>query len=61
VPLLSPELAWEKGSSPYLGLTPNVVFLEGWRKKPGHINTFIGFYGAADSVIGIAEITVSTD
>jgi predicted GH43/DUF377 family glycosyl hydrolase len=61
VPLLSPELAWEKGSSPYLGLTPNVVFLEGWRKKPGHINTFIGFYGAADSVIGIAEITVSMD
>jgi len=37
------------------------VFLEGWRKKAGYLNTFIGFYGAADSVIGIAEITVSIE
>ena len=29
-PILSPELPWEIGVSPYLGLTPNVVFVEGW-------------------------------
>jgi len=55
-PLLSPELEWENGTSPYLGLTPNVVFLEGW-KATGK-DTFIAFYGAADSVVGAVEIDV---
>eukprot|EP01114_Cavostelium_apophysatum_P010493 TRINITY_DN2427_c0_g1_i1.p1 TRINITY_DN2427_c0_g1~~TRINITY_DN2427_c0_g1_i1.p1 ORF type:complete len:391 (-),score=35.41 TRINITY_DN2427_c0_g1_i1:36-1142(-) len=57
-PLLSPDLPWEIGTSPYLGLTPNVVFIEGI--APGQYpDTFIVFYGAADSYTGIAEVTVS--
>ena len=57
-PLLSPELAWEIGAAPYLGLTPNVVFLEGWLPLPGAPNKFLAFYGAADSVIGAGIISV---
>jgi len=30
-PILSPELGWETGVKPWLGLTPNVVFVEGAR------------------------------
>jgi len=58
-PLLSPELAWETGTGDYLGLTPNVVFVEGWiphDSKPDH---FVIFYGAADSVIGAAILSVT--
>ena len=55
-PLLSPELAWEKGESPYLGLVPNVVFIEA-AKSLGN-NKFLVFYGGADSVVGSAVITV---
>jgi len=57
-PLLSPELDWEIGNAPYLGLTPNVVFLQGWRKVPEQNNTFLVFYGGADSVVGAAIVTV---
>jgi len=56
-PLLSPELDWETGTSPYLGLTPNVVFCEGWTRGTEE-DSFIIFYGGADSVIGAAEVTV---
>jgi len=57
-PLLSPQLPWEIGTSPWLGLTPNVVFCEGMRT--GHQpDTFVIYYGAADSVLGAAEVVVS--
>jgi predicted GH43/DUF377 family glycosyl hydrolase len=41
-----------------LGLTPNVVFCEGMSAgiQP---NTFIIYYGGADSVLGAAEVVVS--
>jgi predicted GH43/DUF377 family glycosyl hydrolase len=57
-PLLSPELAWEIGLD---YLTPNVVFLEGLVPYPGSgasANSFLGFYGAADQVIGSVRIDV---
>jgi len=57
-PLLSPVLDWEIGIEPWLGLTPNVVFVEGWTFGPKP-DTFIIFYGAADSAIGMAEVIVS--
>jgi len=60
-PLLSPELAWEKGDGIYLGLTPNVVFVEGWAPHPTRPDTFVIFYGAADSVIGSAIVSVSIE
>jgi len=56
-PLFSPVLDWEIGTAPQLGLTPNVVFLEGW--IPYTENQFIVAYGAADSVTGIGLITVT--
>jgi len=57
-PILSPILGWENGTSPYLDYTPNVVFIEGW--LPNGDNSFIAFYGAADSVIGVGIITVTS-
>jgi predicted GH43/DUF377 family glycosyl hydrolase len=57
-PLISPTLGWEKGDDPWLGLTPNVVFLEGWRPYPSRPNSFIAYYGGADSVMGAAVIDV---
>jgi len=56
-PILSPELAWEIGKPPYLGSTPNVVFVEGWTRLQ-EPDTFLIFYGAADSVIGAAVLHV---
>jgi predicted GH43/DUF377 family glycosyl hydrolase len=56
-PLISPTYGWEKGDSPWLGLTPNVVFLEGWRPYTLR-NSFIAYFGGADSVIGAALIHV---
>jgi len=50
-------LAWEKGDPPFLGLTPNVVFLEGAKALGG--DRFLVFYGGADSVIGVGEVTVT--
>eukprot|EP01028_Stygiella_incarcerata_P005343 TRINITY_DN22606_c0_g1_i1.p1 TRINITY_DN22606_c0_g1~~TRINITY_DN22606_c0_g1_i1.p1 ORF type:complete len:366 (+),score=78.61 TRINITY_DN22606_c0_g1_i1:49-1146(+) len=54
-PIFSPELDWEQctGEKPF-GLTPWVVFVEGW-KKVGE-NTFWFYYGACDSFIGVAEL-----
>eukprot|EP01087_Luapelamoeba_hula_P015767 TRINITY_DN4750_c0_g2_i1.p1 TRINITY_DN4750_c0_g2~~TRINITY_DN4750_c0_g2_i1.p1 ORF type:complete len:363 (-),score=57.39 TRINITY_DN4750_c0_g2_i1:265-1353(-) len=57
-PILSPELPWEVGTPPYLGLTPHVVFVEGM-KADAKPNTFTFYYGAADSVVGIASVRVT--
>ncbi len=56
-PLLSPQLPWEMGQKPYLGLTPRVTFLEGAKLLGG--NQFLVFYGGADSVIGSAVVSVT--
>lgn len=55
-PLLSPKLAWELGTAPSLDLTPNVVFCEGIEQVG--TNRFWVYYGAADSVVGVAEVNV---
>jgi predicted GH43/DUF377 family glycosyl hydrolase len=60
-PLISPTLGWEKGDSPWLGLTPNVVFLEGWRPNTFLQNSFIAYFGGADSVMGAALIHVENN
>jgi beta-1,2-mannobiose phosphorylase / 1,2-beta-oligomannan phosphorylase len=63
-PIFSPELDWEKGNNPgahELGLTPNVVFIEGWAALEGKKDAFIFFYGAADSVVGAALLEVFID
>jgi len=61
VPILTPTLPWETGhSTTGLKLTPNVVFVQSMiplSKK----DTFLIFYGAADSVIGAAEISVTVN
>jgi len=51
-PLMSPELSWEVGAD---SLTPNVVFVEGW-EQVGQ-DTFILYYGAADTAVGAALLT----
>ena len=49
VPLLTPELSWERE-----GFFPNVVFSNGWVQWPdGRIWVY---YGAADSGVGVAEL-----
>jgi predicted GH43/DUF377 family glycosyl hydrolase len=60
-PILSPELEWEIGTKPYLGLTPYVVFTEGMRTYGNQPDTFMFYYGAADSVIGAAIISLTFD
>jgi len=57
-PILSPELPWEVGSGEK-SLTPNVVFLEGWVRTEEASDSFFLFYGAADTVVGLASLTVS--
>ena len=56
-PFLSPELKWEKGEAPYMGLVPNVVFCEG--AKPLGDDQFFLLYGAADSCLGAGLLEVS--
>lgn len=61
-PLLSPTLNWEKGiGTSVLGLTPNVVFVEGWQRYPNDnsMDRFLIYLGGADSVVGVAEVVVS--
>ena len=53
-PLLSPVLPWERQ-----GLTPNVVFCEGMVRGP-EPDTFIVYYGAADTCVGSAKIIVKS-
>ena len=49
VPLLTPELPWER-----VGFFPNVVFSNGWIQWPD--NRIWVYYGAADSGVGLAEL-----
>lgn len=56
LPILSPQLPWERGTDGSLALTPNVVFCNG-AVALGN-NSFRLFYGGADSVIGTALVTV---
>jgi len=58
VPILSPELDWEKCDrmeNPF-GLTPFVVFIEGWKKI--NDNKFLVYYQGCDSFMGIGEINI---
>ena len=49
LPLLTPELSWERE-----GFFPNVVFSNGWVRRPdGKVWVY---YGAADSGVGLAEL-----
>ena len=60
VPILSCELGWEIGEKPWLGLTGWVVFTEGMRRyEEGGDDSFLFYYGGADSVIGAAVVTFS--
>ncbi len=56
-PILTPQMAWEKGDKPFDGLVPNVVFIEGMKALGD--DTFLVFYGAADSVLGTAVVKVN--
>lgn len=57
-PLLSPEFAYQQGSSPYTCNMPNVVFLEA--AKPIGNDQFTVYFGAADNTIGSATVVVKT-
>lgn len=63
-PILSPDLVWETGESrdEWFGLTPNVVFGEGWRyyqsETDNDADQIVLFYGGADTHIGSVVITV---
>ena len=60
VPILSCELGWEIGTAPWLGLTGWVVFTEGMRRyEEGGEDSFLFYYGGADSVVGAAVATFS--
>ena len=50
VPLLTPELPWERE-----GFFPNVVFSNGWIQWPDTQKIWV-YYGAADSGVGLAEL-----
>ncbi|CAF1294089.1 unnamed protein product [Adineta ricciae] len=61
-PLFSPELDWEKcdnksGVWTDRGLTPLVIFVEGWKKTAE--NTFLVWYQGCDSTTGLAELKVT--
>jgi len=54
-PLLTPELSWERE-----GFFPNVVFSNGWIRWPDgsdKAGKIWVYYGAADSGVGLAELT----
>lgn len=56
-PLFSPELPWETcDTAATLELTPNVVFVEGW-KQTGE-NEFVVWYQGCDANIGVASVHV---
>lgn len=52
VPLLTPELPWERD-----GFFPNVVFSNGWIRWADTGKIWV-YYGAADSGVGLAELSV---
>ncbi|CAF0766928.1 unnamed protein product [Didymodactylos carnosus] len=60
-PIFSPELDWERcdnesGDWKDLGLTPLVVFVEGWKQIDE--NRFLVWYQGCDSTTGLAELKV---
>ncbi len=60
-PLLSPELDWERcdnssGVWASRGLTPLVVFIEGWKNVAE--DSFLVWYQGCDSSMGLAELKV---
>jgi len=61
-PILSPELDWERcdntsGKWKDIGLTPLVIFVEGWVQSGN--NRFIVVYQGCDSFTGIVELGVT--
>jgi predicted GH43/DUF377 family glycosyl hydrolase len=61
-PLFSPELDWETCDTTTpewaaRGLTPLVIFVEGWKKTAE--NTFLVWYQGCDSTTGVAQLKVS--
>ncbi len=56
-PILTPYYDWETADTPgNPGLTPNVVFVEGWRSAG--TNSFEVIYQGADAAIGLMTINV---
>ncbi len=60
-PILSPELDWERcdnssGVWATRGLTPIVVFIEGWKQVAE--DSFLVWYQGCDSSMGLAELKV---
>ncbi|CAF3332983.1 unnamed protein product [Rotaria socialis] len=60
-PIFSPELDWERcdtqsGEWANRGLTPLVIFIEGWKKTD--VNRFLVWYQGCDSTMGLAELRV---
>jgi predicted GH43/DUF377 family glycosyl hydrolase len=60
-PIFSPELNWEKCDNTSAewaqrGLTPLVIFVEGWKKTDE--DTFLIWYQGCDSTTGLAELKV---
>jgi predicted GH43/DUF377 family glycosyl hydrolase len=60
-PILSPELDWERcdftsGQWAKRGLTPQVVFAEGWKQTSS--DQFILWYQGCDTVTGLAQVNV---
>jgi predicted GH43/DUF377 family glycosyl hydrolase len=60
-PILSPELDWERcddssGVWANRGLTPLVVFIEGWKQTA--VDSFLVWYQGCDSSMGLAELKV---
>ena len=69
-PIFSPKLAWERCDlqtiDPVMhyeskGLTPDVVFIEGWKliKKEGNLNEFIVYYQGCDAFMGAFKLSVT--
>jgi predicted GH43/DUF377 family glycosyl hydrolase len=55
-PFILPELPWEKQ-----GAVPNVIFLEGTVAAGQDPLTLTGYYGAADTHIGLLQLRIALD
>ena len=60
-PLMTPTLSWEVGNNtaPPRSLTPNVIFVEARFPVAGRHDSFVFYYGAADTDIGAAVVNVT--
>ena len=60
-PLLTPTLIWEVGNNtaPPRSLTPNVIFMEARFPVAGRHDSFVFYYGAADTNVGAAVVNVT--